>query len=315
MNAAAVVSGIEVDLMGSPLDSAAMVAGALPWNEYAVKVSSQLKSLLETRADDESAFQDFFERHPSILPHDAMGRRHDAWPEAVITQPQLRNFVGHTPDFLLIEEDSGGFMPVLVEIEAPAKPWSNGQGNPSAKLTQALGQLADWQSWLADTNHQDDFRDYYDLHIFDRREFSPLYRLVYGRRADAQSDERFSAKRKLMRTRDQDVMSYDRLTPMKDFANTVTVRRVESWRQGDPKFELVGIPACFVFNRNAGELCMRVRLNEDAVRGSEWMMPERAQHIIDSWPLIGDEHRKSKTGQHYSYTAGETNLTKLLEER
>lgn len=288
---------------------------AMDWVDYERLALAEWGEILTTRPAEEPVFQRFLEQHPSFLPHDAMGRRHDAWPEAIVTQPALRGFVGHQPDFLLIEEDSEAFKPVFVEIEAPAKAWGTDAGDVRAELTHAYGQLLDWQTWLTDTAQARSFRDHFELHPFDRSGFEPKFRLVYGREQDVKSDPRLRAKRKALRTRDRDVMTYDRLQPQWRFRNYVTIRRRSGApRPNEPNFDLVGIPACFRFNSNAGELCMRVRLDEDVVRTAPFMSTVRSEEIIERWGAIGEDHRNSKSGQHYAYTRRSVPSAKFIEE-
>ena len=46
-----------------------------------------------------------------------------------------------------ITRDSVAVYVVLIEIEAPAKPWATVRGQRSSKLTQAESQIKDWKVW------------------------------------------------------------------------------------------------------------------------------------------------------------------------
>lgn len=52
------------------------------------------------------------------------------------------------PDFLLAVRNSAGFHWVMVELESPAHAALTASGRMSAKLTEAVGQIGDWRSWL-----------------------------------------------------------------------------------------------------------------------------------------------------------------------
>jgi hypothetical protein len=52
------------------------------------------------------------------------------------------------PDFLLAQQNSAGFQWVMVELESPMHSALTASGRMSAKLTEAVGQIGDWRSWL-----------------------------------------------------------------------------------------------------------------------------------------------------------------------
>ena len=189
---------------------------AVSWSDYKDIAESEFAKALEAEAA-EAEFHALFERHPCLLP----GRRgmrlngaEGAFPAAVISKPRLPSWGGKIPDFMWITSDSVTLAPVLIEIEAPGKPWFTKAGQQTHKLTQALSQLLDWRLWFEDSYHREAFLDFYHLDgMLRQRLFRPEFILIYGRRADAHKTEAHARKRGLLQTDTQAVVSYDRLFP------------------------------------------------------------------------------------------------------
>ena len=191
---------------------------AVSWSDYEGIAALELAKALESDAS-ETELHALFERHPCLLP----GRRgmplngaECAFPAAVISKPPLPSWGGRIPDFMWIASDSVTLGPVLIEIEAPGKPWFRMAGQQTHELTQALNQLADWRLWFEDSHHREAFLDFYRLDgMLRHRLFRPEFLLIYGRRADSHKTEALAKKRGLLQTGDQAVVSYDRLFPSK----------------------------------------------------------------------------------------------------
>jgi Shedu protein SduA, C-terminal/PcrA/UvrD tudor domain len=94
-------------------------------------------------AEDEPTMQRFLDAHPGFLVQDLAGGR-DGW---VI--PQARLGSEHVTDFLIAKEDYGGIAWYAVELERPQARIFTKKGDPSAALTHALRQVADWRIWLS----------------------------------------------------------------------------------------------------------------------------------------------------------------------
>lgn len=120
-----------------------------PWPEHRCSLNRvQIDSLradfeiVLSDAHDERPVQLFLAAHPELLicllPPGA-----GTW---CFDRPRLGSeFI---PDFLLCTRNSSGFHWVLVEIESPTKSLMTAKGLPSAKLTEAMGQVRDWRSWI-----------------------------------------------------------------------------------------------------------------------------------------------------------------------
>lgn len=95
-------------------------------------------------AGDERPLQTLFASHPSLLgPLTPPGG--DYW---CLDRPRLGAEL--VPDFLLGTITSVGFRWVMVELESPLeRPLTKG-GMPAKKLAEALKQVRDWRTWLAE---------------------------------------------------------------------------------------------------------------------------------------------------------------------
>jgi hypothetical protein len=195
----------------------------------------------EDSRDERSFLQGFLERHPSLLPgsHSVDGDAGNApFPLAVISKPKLPGLSDREPDFMWITADSGSVYPVLIEIETPHKAWFYGdRAEIHSDLTHAQGQLAEWRAWFNRGQNRTAFLEYYDLpRLLVRRNLSPRYVLVYGRRENYESIPRRLAKRAELARDDERLMSFDRLTPAKHGVTYATVYK------GEDGYRVVSVP-------------------------------------------------------------------------
>lgn len=94
-------------------------------------------------APDEAAMQRFLEVNPQLLIQH-LGGGQGRW---VIPKKRLGS--EYETDFLIAEQDSTGLVWYAVELERPQAKLFNRNGDPSAPLTHALRQIADWRDWLS----------------------------------------------------------------------------------------------------------------------------------------------------------------------
>jgi hypothetical protein len=147
---------------------------------------------------DERPIQQFFERNPGLLVQLVQGG-HGRW---VFPKPKLGS--EHIPDFMICEEDSGGYHWHLIELENPNYDALTEQGQPTAKLTHAIQQVNDWRIWLRkNSQYAQHELGYLGLD----GEFNAI--IVIGRRKDMSSKDQ-ERYRELSRDKIE-IMSYDRL--------------------------------------------------------------------------------------------------------
>jgi hypothetical protein len=126
-------------LMGlTSLDIAAakhlFLALSIRWSSVGLPVITDYEKLLAEKADDETAFQAFFEKHPLIL---------DPQTLCVWAQPDFHG--QKEPDFVIQRTDNTY---VIVEIEVPSKPLITKANQLSADATHAITQVLEYRSFL-----------------------------------------------------------------------------------------------------------------------------------------------------------------------
>ncbi|HET6232415.1 MAG TPA: Shedu anti-phage system protein SduA domain-containing protein [Longimicrobiaceae bacterium] len=256
---------------------------SLPWFECPQAVQGEWSDFLNT-ADplNEALFQEFLEQHPSLLPgpHGTThGHYHGPVNNSVYCQAELPGFRAKRPDFLLFEQDSATIYAVLIEIEAPGKPWCTSSGTPSAILTRAIDQLRDWKAWFAEPHNVLAFQRLYgvDPDQTGYQRFVQHYILVYGRRADATRVAAFAKKRHDLAGSNEFFMTYDRLEP-----NRAADFMIRLDRSGpDTKHRLVSISPNFSLNTDTAVYFSSLVGREEAILRNRLISDERKQFLLE----------------------------------
>jgi hypothetical protein len=107
-----------------------------------MEVASQFLAVIDSGAKEEWIHQ-FLVDHPEIL-YAALNHS-----DQIITKPSLHSYV---PDFAAGVEGMTfrRWSWTLIEIEPAGFPLLTQAGNPSAKLTHAAKQIADWRNWISE---------------------------------------------------------------------------------------------------------------------------------------------------------------------
>jgi hypothetical protein len=264
---------------------------SIEWEEYVKNVASEYLELLKNHSDSEETFQDFLERHPSMVPG-AFGlfgeSGHSPYNNALITQPKLNGLTTKIPDFLWIASDSGTVYPVFIEIETPKKKWFNGKGNTSADFTHAQTQLADWKVWFSNPNHQNLFFQYYDIDIFIKgKSVCPQYVLIYGSNKEFKEKPESNMKRSQL-TKDNEVyMTFNRLFPNYKAKNTLTCNVT------DGKYLAKYIPQTFRLGPVYAEEMSKIEGKEDAIKRSS--IPKERKNFLISRLEYWDNFAKDRS--------------------
>ena len=126
--------------MVSLLDSAGLkkmlAAVSLRWLAVGQRTIEAYERLIRNQADNEPAFQEFFEAHPLLL--DPLAFR--VWPK-----PDLSGY--RVPDFVLARTDDSY---LVIEIETLGKGIMIRNGQLSSKATHAVAQATEYRSFLMD---------------------------------------------------------------------------------------------------------------------------------------------------------------------
>jgi hypothetical protein len=251
----------------------------MAWSTYERNAQTELAELIDADPS-EPTVQRFLEENPPFVPGVSpfiTGGGHGPWLDAVITQPPLQGLGKRVPDFMWIMRDSAFLIPVLVEIEAPGKPWFVGGDNPrsSAALTQALNQFRQWREWFAASGNLQVFFDTYAIpQSFRRRKFKPLYVLVFGRRRpDPQTVGRLRAD---LQRDDQFLVSYDHLRGTADASRCLSVRN-----DGSGGFTAVAMPPTATFSPHEPYWWRLISGREEAVRSCRGISEDRRAFLLE----------------------------------
>ncbi len=258
---------------------------AMSWDEYEKILGHEWSTLLDSdKQNDESAFQDYLERHPCLLPHPyACFSRGAHLPlyAAIVTQPELPGARPLRPDFMWLAVDSGAVIAVLIEIEAPAKRWSNRDGSPTSEFVHAHDQLRQWKAWFDEPHNIITFQKLYKIpdEYLQSRKFMQRYVLIYGRRTELDEKPSFSKKREGMTSENELLMTFDRLSPSANQRNIVTIRLDRS--APDTNFSLLHIPPTYQHGPLFAHSLSKLKNREAAINGNNLISPERKRFLVD----------------------------------
>jgi hypothetical protein len=253
---------------------------AMSLDVYGSLVNRALRELLDSQVTDEYLFQALLEDHPSLVPGlYPNGSGHNGiFPGAVISQPRLAGMPSKVPDFGIISHDSGTLYATFVEIESPSKRWANKDGTQSSDLTQAIGQLRDWQIWFESPKNRLGFLEDYQVpsHLSSRRAFVQRYYLVYGRRDDLQRSK-FELRRASAQKPNEEFMTWDRLRPSSHHWQVITAKLDAGG------YRAHRVPPCVVLGPTYADWYALIREKELAVECSPHLSPVRKRFLQERW--------------------------------
>lgn len=261
----------------------------MTWNDYERRLRSEWNRLLES-GPHETELQQFLEDHSCMVPgaHFPMTGSSPVR-AALITQPALQSSIRRVPDFMWLSNDSATLYPVLIEIERPEKKWFTAKGIPRAPFTQALSQLREWRGWFNIRDNQSKFMRQYDVpEDYDRGRFRPLCVLIYGRRAELEHNPHLQRARAMQEHPDETILSFDRLRPLYDNANYITIRKTPS------RYEAVAVPPTLRLGPMYAPFWQDVQKKAAAIERCQWMPSARRRFILerieywDEWARNGN---------------------------
>lgn len=269
------------------------------WDDYEAWLVAAWAGLLHSAdQSDESVFQAFLEQHPCLVPGgegtgDSFGGHHGGWHGLLVSQPSLPGINKRVPDFMWLTKNSEDIIPVLVELEAPAKPWFNQNRSRSAKLTQAQDQLAEWCQALDNPASRIQLGELYDFpkswtltHTL-----VPRLVLIYGRRGEFLGKPELNQKRRIV-SGDIEGMTYDRLHPEAASRNAITVRRSRG------KAEVLAVPPTYRLGPSNQDQVGFVIGLEEAIARNPLMSEERRSFLIGRVPYWRSRAQERVTSIH-----------------
>ena len=271
--------------------------GPLPPNtgDYIKKCQQEWSRLLDS-FPDERAVQLFLEQNPILLPGAwTPGTKSGHYPLrcAVISQPKLPGLKSKIPDFMWISSHSLMWYPALIEIEKPSKRIFKSNGAPSAEFTQARNQLAEWRTWFSKPENVQNFITSYGIPDNFRlgRQMQLHLILVYGRREEFQNSPELAEKRgSLLTGTDEELMSFDRLSPDRDLDQAITIHAT-----GSGQYKAVHVPPTFCLGPKLADRLEVIRDIENALKKTPMISDKRRKFLISRIPYWQTWARNGKS--------------------
>jgi hypothetical protein len=205
-----------------------------------------------------------------------------------------------------LTRNSEDLIPVLIEIEAPAKRWLTDKGDRTFQLTHAEGQLADWRQKLDDPDGRSQFADLYEFPQQWAQRFNlvPRFMLIYGRQSEFSERPDWNRKRRGLRDPSVDEMTYDRLRPLAGSANAITVR---IGRGNDlVARRAVAIPPTFQLGPTNASAVARINGLADAITANELISDDRRGFLLERLPYWQALGRREIDGENLGVTRVDT---------
>jgi hypothetical protein len=270
------------------------------WDQYSTWLRKAWSVLLSTMDNStEGPFVAFLEKHPCLLPGgegslSSFGGHHGGWNDTVISQPPLPGITKRGPDFMWLTKNSLDIIPVLIEIEAPGKPWFRKDGTRSAKLTQALDQLAEWKLHLDNGANRQLLAELYDFpgNWSATYNLVPRLLLIYGRRKEFDLRPWLNQKRYAVRESATDAMTFDRLRPLPGSANAICLKIVDRTQV------VAAIPPTFRLGPAIAENIALFRGWENAISANGQLGDSRKEFLIRRIPYWAEMGQRRSSGEY-----------------
>lgn len=246
----------------------------IEWEEYYNRIMDEYEGLLAQKADDEKAFQVFFEENPSFLPGAYKLSGKSPFMEAVISQPEIGGILKRKPDFVWLANDSTTFAPVFIEIERPNKKMFNKSEVVTSDFSQAMGQIQQWQYILSQPNNLNILYDYFNISNDLRTMiFRPQYLLIYGRREEYEDNSLRTGTRAACQTDNINIVSYDRLRPISDYSQFITCKVSSAC------YKVIHIPPTFRYRPGWAVDLVRMKGFYDRIDDMKYTSNERKEFL------------------------------------
>ncbi|TDQ38636.1 Shedu anti-phage system protein SduA domain-containing protein [Aureibacillus halotolerans] len=265
----------------------------IAWEDYETKSKEEFYTLLSSSSDNEAVFQNFFEENPSYMPGalELFGQSgHYPFMHSLVSQPRIGSSYTRIPDFVWLAQNSLDFSPVFVEIEKPSKLMFNKSGSTKAEFTQAIDQIYEWKSILKKPANQLLLFDFFNIpQEIREKNFKPQFLLIYGRREEYENKELLRDKRATMRQENIDIMSFDRLRPIRDYYQFITST---VWNK---EYRVKSIAPTFKYRPDCAQELASVRDFKEAIKNMRHTSPERKEFLemrYDYWVEFSNSDQK-----------------------
>ena len=255
-------------------------------DQYAEWCTEKFRELL-CSDPDESAVQEFLERHPWLVPgHATPGSPSGHFPLrcSLITQPKLPGQHVRFPDFMWIATHSGAWFPTLIEIEKPCKRIYNKNGTPSQHFSQARNQLNQWQTWFDSNANVAQFKEMYGIPDYMVKRRMNLHMiLVYGRRSELDEQPDLARQRGSLLSGNEESMSFDRLLGPR-YIDTSMREAVTVTATGDGRYRAKYVPPVFGLDPALAERLLVIDGLEEAIEANPEISKERKMFLKQRIP-------------------------------
>ena len=184
--------------------------------------------------------------------------------------------------------------PILIEIERPSKQIFTSKGIPSAAFTQARDQLAQWRTWFSKPENVQKFIADYGIpdNFTSGRQMKLHMILVYGRRSEFQDSLQLSEQRgSLLVGDDEELMSFDRLSPDAGLDEAMTIRAT-----GSGKYDAIYVPPSFQLGPRLADRLLAINGVDRALRKTPLISGKRRKFLTSRIPYWQDWASNGKLG-------------------
>lgn len=168
-------------------------------------------SLLD-KGSNEQVYQTFIEENTYLIPREFVQNHGIHFSVVLRKLPFGSDFLS---DFAYLSKSTVRWNCVLIEIEKPSSRFfKEGSNSFHREFTDALQQISDWRAWFDETSNKDSFVKNTLGFLRTPLSYTPVnikYVLVFGRRAEIESNSRRLAKVRAQERDDFRLMSFDSL--------------------------------------------------------------------------------------------------------
>jgi len=268
----------------------------MPWDDYANLVTAEYVRLINLGNTPEAELQGFLERNPSFVPGawtPGVTSGHTPFLSAVISQPTLCGTMQFQPDFLWISTHSLEWFPTFVEIERPNKRTFKGSKlEVTSFFAQARNQLAQWRTWFDEPANCQTFVERFRIpDLLRNRKMTLHFVLVYGRRGEFEGNRQKTRHRANLQDQGTTLVSLDRLMPIRESANMMTVRL-----GADGRVKCVAVPPTFRLGPNIADDLLLIEDIEPAIERNDLISLERRAFLNErleywrNWSRSNEPH-------------------------